>query len=76
MNSYDPFAIADMFPLDRWESPGPCGPNGGECVEVNLANKGMVALRHTRLPAGPVLVFDDDEWRAFLQAARAGQYDR
>lgn len=76
MSSYDPFAVADSFPPDRWEVPAACGPNGGECIEVNLACQGVVAVRDKKLPAGPVFVFDDAEWRAFLEAARAGQYDR
>ena len=76
MTRYDPYAVADTFPSDRWEGPVVCGPNGGECVEVNLARPGVVAIRDKKLSCGPVFVFDDEEWRAFLGAVRAGQYDR
>ncbi len=77
MQPYDPSTVADLFAGHRWESPGLCGPNGGNCVEVNLGVHGVVGLRDSKLAGGgPVLVFADDEWNAFLEAARAGQFDR
>ncbi|MFD1044329.1 DUF397 domain-containing protein [Kibdelosporangium lantanae] len=76
MDSYDPTAIGDAFPGDAWETAAFCGPNGGNCVEVNLGIQGFVGLRDSKLAAGPVLVFDDDEWNVFLDAARSGQFHR
>jgi hypothetical protein len=76
MKRYEPAAVAETFPAGEWQLPEFCGPNGGNCVEVNLGVAGMVGLRDSKLSAGPVLVFDDDEWTAFLASARAGQYDR
>lgn len=74
MQEYDPWAISDLFPADGWETPAACGPNGGNCVDVNLGTPGFVGLRDSKL--GAVLMFDDAEWEAFLAAARAGQFDR
>ncbi len=76
MKGYDPTTAAGIFPVDAWESSFSCGPNGGNCVEVNMGTEGLVGLRDSKLAEGPVLVFDDDEWLAFLTAAAAGQFNR
>lgn len=76
MRKYDPAVIGAAFPGDAWETAAFCGPNGGNCVEVNLGTQGLVGLRDSKLAAGPVLVFDDEEWGAFLDAAKSGQFDR
>jgi hypothetical protein len=76
MDSYDPATIGATFPGDAWEPAALCGPNGGNCVEVNLGTSGFVGLRDSKLVAGPVLVFDDEEWVTFLDAAKSGQFDR
>lgn len=76
MKEYDPSTVANVFARNGWESSLFCGPNGGNCVEVNVHTEGFVGLRDGKLAAGPVLVFDDEEWDAFLAGARAGQFDR
>jgi hypothetical protein len=43
------------------------------CVEVALLD-GQVAVRHSRRPSGPALVFTADEWSAFLQGAWHGEF--
>ncbi len=47
---------------------------GGNCVEVAPAG-GMVAVRDSKNPAGPVLYYTGDEWRAFLGGAKQGEFD-
>jgi hypothetical protein len=76
MREYEPATVAHVFPADGWEASAFCGPNGGNCVQVNLSLDGLVGLRDSKLAHGPVLVFDDDEWNAFLSGARLGQFDR
>lgn len=76
MDSYDPATVGETFPGDAWQVAALCGPNGGNCVEVNLGARGLVALRDSKLVGGPVLVFDEGEWSAFLDAAKSGQFDR
>ena len=48
--------------------------NNGNCVEVAQNLPGIVAVRDSKDPDGPVLVFTADEWRAFVSGARAGEF--
>jgi hypothetical protein len=44
-------------------------------VEVATAADGMVGIRDSKDPGGPVLRFTLSEWRLFLAAAKQGGYD-
>ena len=61
-----------------WRKSSFSGGNGGACVEVAIvpgAAEGsdrVVALRDSKNPTGPVLVFTADEWRAFTAGVRGG----
>ena len=46
----------------------------GNCVEVALLNSGGVALRNSRDPSGPVLIFNRDEMAAFLAGAKNDEF--
>ena len=48
--------------------------NTGNCVEVARNLPGVVAVRDSKDPDGPALVFTADEWRAFVSGARAGEF--
>jgi hypothetical protein len=48
--------------------------DGMNCVEV-AANDGGVSVRDSKDPAGPVLHFTRGEMLAFLQGAKAGEFD-
>jgi hypothetical protein len=51
------------------------GDNGSQCVEVAmLANR--AALRDSKIPAAPALVFPAGTVAAFLAAAGAGEWDQ
>jgi len=52
------------------------GPTGGNCVEVAFLAGGDVALRNSRHPDGPALVFTRAEWEAFLGGAGDGEFGR
>ncbi len=43
-------------------------------VELAPAN-GMVAIRDSKDPGGPVLQYTAAEWNAFLDAAKKGEFD-
>jgi Domain of unknown function (DUF397) len=45
-----------------------------QCVEVASLGTGETAVRHSRQPAGPALVFTPEEWSAFLQGAVRGEF--
>lgn len=45
-----------------------------QCVEVANLSGGEVAVRHSRQPTGPALVFTPDEWSAFLEGAAHGEF--
>jgi hypothetical protein len=50
------------------------GPTGGNCVEVAFLAGGDVAMRNSRYPGGPALVFTRSEWNAFLGGAADGDF--
>jgi hypothetical protein len=47
----------------------------GNCVEVAPLTDGDVAVRHSRWPEGPVLVYTRAEMAAFLSGAKDGEFD-
>jgi Domain of unknown function (DUF397) len=57
-----------------WLKSSYSGPTGGNCVEIAFLADGEVALRHSRHPDGPVLVFTRAEWDAFRDGARDGEF--
>jgi hypothetical protein len=48
----------------------------GNCVEVACLPNGEIAVRNSRHPAGPALVYTRAEIAAFLQGAKEGEFDR
>lgn len=73
--AYDPDTAAALFDEAQWAKSFASEPNGGNCVEVNLAGNGLVGVRDTKLTGSPVFVFDAGEWEAFLTGVKAGQFD-
>ena len=47
----------------------------GNCVETARLPAGEVAVRNSRHPEGPALIFTRDEVRAFLEGVRDGDFD-
>ncbi len=47
----------------------------GNCVELAQMPDGDVALRNSRDPEGPALLFTRDEIIAFVHGVRAGDFD-
>lgn len=47
-----------------------------ECVEVAFLDHGMVGMRDSKNPTGPVLVFAPGEWDAFTEGVTDGEFDR
>jgi Domain of unknown function (DUF397) len=57
-----------------WVKSSYSGPTGGNCVEVAFLADGEVAMRNSRDPGGPALIFTRAEWDAFLGGARDGEF--
>jgi len=47
----------------------------GNCVEVAGNLPGVVAVRDSKDPTGPALVFTPAEWDAFVGGAKDGEFD-
>ena len=60
--------------IDGWFKSTYSGSSGGACVEVSVLPEG-VAMRDSKDPTGPALIFTAAEWAAFLAGAAAGQFD-
>lgn len=57
----------------RWKKSSRSSANG-QCVE--MADLGdAVAVRDSKDPRGPVLIFTPSEWAAFLDGTKAGEFD-
>ncbi|MEH1014107.1 DUF397 domain-containing protein [Micromonospora sp. CPCC 206060] len=55
-----------------WRKSSRSNTQGGNCVEVAGNLPGVIGVRDSKDPTGPVLTFDAAAWRAFL-ARLAGQ---
>lgn len=63
MTHHLPNASRDLG-ADGWSKPW-SGHNGGACVEVKPLADGQFAVRQSRAPEGPALVFTEAELDAF-----------
>ena len=56
----------------KWRKSSYSNANGGQCVEVARNLPGAVAVRDSKDPAGPGLIFEPDPWAAFISGIKAG----
>lgn len=66
-------------PLSRpeglpWRKSQRSNPSGN-CVELAPLPTGEIALRNSRFPCGPVLIYTKDEIEAFLGGVKDGDFD-
>ncbi|WBB72396.1 DUF397 domain-containing protein [Micromonospora sp. WMMD1128] len=54
----------------QWRKSTRSGSNGGDCVEVADNLPGVVAVRDSKNPAGPVLTFTPAAWTTFTAQTR------
>jgi Domain of unknown function (DUF397) len=59
----------------RWRKSSYSGNGGGNCVEVAGNMPGVVAVRDSKNPDGPVLTVETAGWREFIADVKAGRHD-
>jgi hypothetical protein len=57
-----------------WQKSNRSGPYSDDCVEVAFVAD-AVAVRDSKNPGGPVLLFTHGEWDAFVGGAKDGEFD-
>lgn len=58
-----------------WRKSRYSGGNGGNCVELARLTDGQVAVRNSRDPQGPALVYTRAELEALLLGVKDGEFD-
>lgn len=58
----------------RWRKSTASNPNGN-CVELAELAGGDIAVRNSRHPGGPTLVYTPAEFAAFIVGVRSGEFD-
>ncbi|GAA0844269.1 DUF397 domain-containing protein [Streptosporangium amethystogenes subsp. fukuiense] len=59
-----------------WRKSSLSADDGGQCVEVASNLPGAVAVRDSKDPDGPNLLFTPGEWRSFVGGIKSGKFDR
>jgi hypothetical protein len=67
-------ARADQLGAVRWRKSQASNPSGN-CVEMAALPDGGIAVRNSRHPSGPALVYTRAELAAFLAGVREGEFD-
>ena len=57
-----------------WRKSSSSGPNCDNCVEAAFVGD-RIAVRDSKDPQSPVLVFTPAEWDAFVAGAKDGEFD-
>jgi hypothetical protein len=62
-------------PDDRWIKSSLSDNSGPYCVEIADVGDGVIAVRDSTHPEGPVLAYTKSEIAAFIAGAKAGEFD-
>ena len=69
-----PTPMDPVFPASGWVRSSFCGPNGGNCVEVNGGAAGRTGVRDSKPVTSPVLIFAAQRWQNFVDQVRADRF--
>ena len=61
--------VADLTG-SNWRKSSHSSANGGNCVEVAAGGPGVVAVRDSKDPDGPALIFSPADWSAFIASLK------
>lgn len=61
--------VADLTG-SNWRKSSYSSGNGGACVEVAAGGPGVVAVRDSKDPDGPALIFSPADWSAFISSLK------
>ncbi|WP_405988037.1 DUF397 domain-containing protein [Streptomyces sp. NBC_00986] len=75
MQAYENGVAADSIRGVEWVKSSASSPDGGNCVEFAALPNGDVAVRNSRFPDGPALVYKRSEIGALLIGVRLGEFD-
>ncbi|HET6212103.1 MAG TPA: DUF397 domain-containing protein [Micromonosporaceae bacterium] len=59
----------------QWRKSTRSGPNCDNCVEVAFVDGGAIAVRDSKRPDGPALIFTPAEWDAFVGGVKDGEFN-
>ena len=65
---------ADQLVSARWRKSQASNPSGS-CVQVAELADGAIAMRNSRHPSGPALIYTRAEIAAFLAGVKNGEFD-
>lgn len=66
--------VSETRPSTVWRKSSRSGSGGGQCVEI-AAFTGLVAVRDSKAPDGPVLAVRPSAFRRLAEDIRRGQHD-
>jgi len=55
----------------RWRKSGHSNGSGGDCLEVADGHPGVVPVRDSKCPDGPVVVLPASAWAPFIESVKA-----
>ncbi|GAA2656892.1 DUF397 domain-containing protein [Streptomyces lunalinharesii] len=74
MEQFDNGVAAGLIEGAVWRKSRRSAP-GGDCVEVAALADGGFAVRNSRDPQGPALIYTQAEMAAFVGGAKDGDFD-